>query len=98
MGAEHIAKTFKSGNSVALRLPKALGIKEGLEMKVREENGSLIVVPADRPKRKFNIDKVWGIGKHLNLNPIAPEDRVFEHRPLLWEDPDWLEAYQNGKA
>ncbi|RYY44427.1 MAG: AbrB/MazE/SpoVT family DNA-binding domain-containing protein, partial [Sphingomonadales bacterium] len=33
MGDEYRAKTFKSGNSVALRLPKALGIKEGMEMK-----------------------------------------------------------------
>ena len=31
------SKTFKSGNSVALRLPKALGIAEGVEMRVREE-------------------------------------------------------------
>ncbi|MFD1611054.1 AbrB/MazE/SpoVT family DNA-binding domain-containing protein [Sphingomonas tabacisoli] len=97
MGKEYPAKTFKSGNSIALRLPKALGIKEGMEMKVREEDGNLIVAPADRPKRKFNIDKVWGIGKHLGLKPIAPEDRVFEHRPLLWEDPDWMAAYKKGQ-
>ena len=32
-------RTFKSGNSVAVRLPKVLGIKEGTEMRVREEQG-----------------------------------------------------------
>lgn len=90
MGKEYTAKTFKSGNSVALRLPKALGLTEGMEMKVREEQGSFIVEPIERPKRKFDVDKVWGIGKHLDLKPIADEDRVFEHRPLLWEDPEWL--------
>ena len=37
MGDEYTAKTFKSGNSVALRLPKALGVKEGIEMKLRED-------------------------------------------------------------
>ena len=30
--AEFTAKTFKSGNSVALRLPKALGLLEGEEL------------------------------------------------------------------
>jgi antitoxin VapB len=91
---EYKARTFKSGNSIALRLPKALGIKEGVEMKVREERGSFIVEPVERPKRKFNIDKVWGIGKDLDLKLIADEDRVFEHRPLLWEDPDWLASFE----
>lgn len=32
MGKEFTAKTFKSGNSVALRLPKALGFAEGDEI------------------------------------------------------------------
>ena len=36
MMTEYRAKTFKSGNSVALRVPKGLGIDEGIEMKVRE--------------------------------------------------------------
>jgi antitoxin VapB len=83
-------RTFKSGNSVAVRLPAALGVKPGTEVRVREEQGRYIVEPVEAPKRKFNIDKVWGIGRHLNLKPIAPDDRVFEHRPLLWEDPEWL--------
>ena len=34
MTREWTAKTFKSGNSVALRLPKALGIVEGDEVVV----------------------------------------------------------------
>ena len=97
MGHEYLTKTFMSGNSVALRLPKALGIAEGTQMTVREQDGSLIVDPADRPKRKFNIDKVWGIGKHLNLPPIAPEDRMFEHRPLSWEDPEWLAKVEQSE-
>lgn len=32
MGKEYTTKTFKSGNSVALRLPKALGLVEGDEV------------------------------------------------------------------
>lgn len=93
MGAEYRGKTFKSGNSVAVRLPKSLGIKEGEQVRLVElakGNLRLEIVPAE--KRKFNVAKVWGIGKHLDLKLIADEDRVFEHRSLLWEDPEWLAA------
>lgn len=31
---EYLLKTFKSGNSVSLRLPKAMGIDEGEEVKI----------------------------------------------------------------
>ncbi len=86
MDKEYTARTFKSGNSVALRLPKALGVTEGLQMKVRKEHDNLIIGPLDRPKRKFDIDKIWGIGKDLDLQLIAPEDRVFDDRPLLSDD------------
>lgn len=85
-----VTRTFKSGNSVAIRLPASLGVGPGVEMRVREERGRYVIEPVAAPKRKFNIEKVWGIGRHLNLKPIADEDRVFEHRPLVWEDPDWM--------
>ncbi|MDQ0250591.1 antitoxin VapB [Sphingomonas kyeonggiensis] len=97
MGEEYTAKTFKSGNSVALRLPKALGVKEGMEMKVREDRGTFIVEPLGKPKRKFNIDKVWGCAAGSGLKLIKAEDRIFEHRPLLWEDPDWLSKAERGE-
>ncbi|QJU56763.1 AbrB/MazE/SpoVT family DNA-binding domain-containing protein [Sphingomonas sp. AP4-R1] len=90
MSEEYRAKVFKSGNSLALRLPKALGLEEGAEMLLREERGRYIVEPVEKPKRKINLEKIWGIGKHLDLKPITPEDRVFEHRPLLWDDPEWV--------
>lgn len=94
MGEEYRAKVFRSGNSVALRLPKALGLKEGMEMRVREERGSYIVEPVDQPKRKFDVDKIWGIGIGSGLKPVEPEDRIFEHRPLLWEDPEWMAQFE----
>ena len=89
MGKEFTAKSFKSGNSVAIRIPAALGIEPDREWIVVEDNGDLVLRAKDKPKRKFNIDKVWGIGRHLNLKPIKPEDRVFEERKLIWDDPDW---------
>jgi antitoxin VapB len=79
MTKEIRAKTFKSGNSVALRLPKALGIKEGVEMKVREEQGRYVVEPVDAPKRKLDVDSFWGKAKGMIHVPDPRED--FEPRP-----------------
>lgn len=77
MANEVRAKTFKSGNSVALRLPKALGIKEGVEMKVREEHGRYVVEPIEPPKKTLNVDKFWGKAPWLQV-PIRED---FDERP-----------------
>ena len=82
MTKEIRAKTFKSGNSVALRLPKALGIKEGVEMRVREEHGRYVVEPVEAPKKKIDLSGIWGTG--AGLKPLKPEDRLFEERELDW--------------
>jgi len=77
------AKVFKSGNSLALRLPAGLGLAAGMEMDLRVENDEhFSFEPIERPKRKFNLGKVWGSATDLTL--IAREDRQFEERPLLW--------------
>ncbi len=78
-----VTKTFKSGNSVAVRLPASLGVKPGREMRVREERGRYVIEPVEEPKRKFNIAKVAGSAR--DLQPIRDEDRLFEERTLLWE-------------
>jgi antitoxin VapB len=83
MTKEVRAKTFKSGNSVALRLPKALGIKEGVEMKVREEQGRYVVEPVEKPRQKIDLTGIWG--SVPGLKPLSPEDRLFEERELDWE-------------
>ena len=77
MTLEVRAKTFKSGNSVALRLPKALGIREGIEMTVREEQGRYIVERIEESKRKLDVDSFWGKAKGLHV----PPSRDFEERP-----------------
>jgi len=79
MMTEYRAKTFKSGNSVALRLPKGLGIDEGIEMKVREEQGHYIVERVDAPKRKLDVDSFWGKAKGMVHIPERPRD--FDPRP-----------------
>lgn len=81
------AKVFKSGNSLALRLPAGLGLSAGMEMNLRVEDGEhFSFEPAEPRKRKFNVEKVWGSATGLEL--IKPEDRVFRDRPLLWNDAD----------
>ena len=73
------SKTFKSGNSVALRLPKGLGIEEGREMTVREEQGHYIVEPV-KPERK-TIDFSFLDGKSLGLKPFTAREREIDHSP-----------------
>ncbi len=75
--AEYRAKVFKSGNSVALRLPKALGVKEGTEMLVREEHSKFTFEPVDAPKKKLDISGF--AGKMPGFKPAPRED--FEERP-----------------
>lgn len=81
MTTEYRAKTFKSGNSIALRLPKGLGIDEGIEMKVREEHGHYIVERIEPPKLKLDVDRFWGKAKGLHV----PERRDFDERPSTIE-------------
>lgn len=79
MTKEYRAKVFKSGNSLALRLPKALGIEEGTEMIVREERGEFRFEPADRPKAKIDVSGF--AGKAPWLKPLPRELREFDERP-----------------
>ena len=86
--AEFHGKTFKSGNSVALRLPKGLGVPEGIEVRmVREDRMTFRVEPIAAPRRKIDISGF--AGKAPWLKPIPRED--FEERVLDWhllEQPD----------
>lgn len=83
MTKEYRAKVFKSGNSVALRLPKALGIEAGTEMRVREEHGQFVMEPADAEPKKIDLTGIWG--SVPGLKPLSPEERMFEERELDWE-------------
>ena len=80
MAKEVRSKTFKSGNSVALRLPKALGIAEGVEMRVREEHGRYVVEPVATKRDK--IDLSFLKGRSAGLKPLRPEDREIEEHEL----------------
>lgn len=77
------AKVFKSGNSLAVRIPAGTKLAAGMEMDLTIEDGQFLAFePIDPPKRKFDIAKVAGSAQTLNY--IKDEDRLFEERPLLW--------------
>lgn len=76
--AEWEGKTFKSGNSVALRLPKGLGVPEGTEVRmVKEASMTFRVEPVDAPRRTIDISGF--AGKMPGFKPAPRED--FEERP-----------------
>ena len=87
MSKEYRAKVFKSGNSVALRLPKALGLKEGEEMIVREMRGTFEFEPVPVAAKKIDLTGI--AGSMPWLKPFTPEEREFDDSPRVWDDPDW---------
>ena len=75
-------KVFKSGNSVAVRLPKSLGVKAGTEMRVREEHGRYVLEPVETEDR---IDLTGIAGSMPWLKPLTREEREFDDSPRDWD-------------
>jgi antitoxin VapB len=53
-------RTFKSGNSIAVRLPKSLGVAAGTEMRVREERGKYVLEPVEEEPRRIDLTGIYG--------------------------------------
>lgn len=78
---DYRVKLFKSGNSLAVRIPAGLKLSAGMEMNMRVEDGEhLTLDPIEPIKRKFDVDAIWGIAPGAEL--IKPEDRAFVERDL----------------
>jgi antitoxin VapB len=74
----HRLKVFKSGNSLALRLPKALGLEAGMELELTiGAGGGYALNRIEPPKRKIDISGF--AGKLPGFKPAPRED--FEERP-----------------
>ena len=81
MTTEYRAKTFKSGNSLALRLPKALGLREGEEMILREEHGKFAFEPVQQERKLIDLTGI--AGSMPWLKPLPRED--FDDSPRDWD-------------
>lgn len=78
MSDEYRGKTFKSGNSVALRLPKGMGIPEGIEVRmVKDERMAFRVEPIDAPRKTIDISGFAGKAPGAKLIPHGD----FDERP-----------------
>ncbi len=74
-----MVKIFKSGNSMALRLPASLGLQAGSEVELEIEDDAHVSFDLpDKPRRKIDVAKFWGTIP--DLKPIADEDRLFDAR------------------
>ena len=83
MNAPHNSRTFKSGNSVAVRLPKGFAIPAGAEVQL-DKTGDTVTIKlkqntaeAQRRMRKLTAD-LAAIG--------APADGVQQRDPFDWPD------------
>jgi antitoxin VapB len=89
--AARTTKAFKSGNSIAVRLPASFGVAEGTEMRVREEQGRYIVEPVTpSPKPKIKLRDV--VGRSPGMEPLPRED--FDDPPRDWHV---LEKFRKAK-
>lgn len=79
MGKEYTAKSFKSGNSVAIRIPAALGIEPDREWTVTQEDGELHL--RRKSERRKTIDVSGFAGKAPGIKLAPRED--FEERPSV---------------
>lgn len=77
MGKEYTAKSFKSGNSVAIRVPAALGIEPDREWAVEWSDGNLVFRAKPQTKPKLDVSQFWGKAKGLKV----PERCDFDERP-----------------
>lgn len=71
-------KVFKSGNSLAVRMPKALGLEAGMELELTTIGvGRYGLNRVDPPRKKIDISGF--AGKLPGFKPAPRED--FEERP-----------------
>lgn len=75
-------RAFKSGNSVAVRLPKAFGVTEGAELVLREEMGRYVIERVEAPRKMIDLTGIYGACP--DIEPIG--DRTIEDRPSEIEE------------
>jgi antitoxin VapB len=77
MGTEYTAKSFKSGNSVAIRMPAGLGVEPNREWIAEWVDGAIRLRPREPARKKIDVSGFAGKAPGIRLAPR--ED--FEERP-----------------
>jgi antitoxin VapB len=77
MGKEYTTRSFKSGNSVAIRMPAGLGVEPDREWIAEWVDGDLRLRAKPAEKQKLDVDRFWGKAKGLHV----PERVDFDERP-----------------
>jgi antitoxin VapB len=75
-----ITKTFKSGNSEAVRIPKSLGFGIGTEIEIEQTREGLLLKPARQAKLSFQEM----LARMREIGP--PSDGVQEREPFEYPD------------
>jgi len=71
-------RTFKSGNSVAVRLPKELGITAGIRLKIERTGNGITIRPAtDADEEKRKLDELLA-----RLRAIGPVGEIGRREPV----------------
>lgn len=76
MADARATRLFKSGNSVAVRIPASFGAKAGQKVEVRQDGDRWIIDP--KPDEPKYIDVSGFAGKAPWLEPLTREEREIE--------------------
>lgn len=82
MSKEYATKSFKSGNSVAIRMPAALGIPPDREWSVTEVDGELVIRAKKAASPRIDLSGIYGSKPGLVVRDFA--DRTIETRGTDW--------------
>lgn len=75
MGQEFDAKVFRSGNSVAIRLPKNFGLREGDVMRITRERDQVVARSLPRQEDRIDLTGIYGSIPQLKRPPIDENPR-----------------------
>jgi antitoxin VapB len=75
-----VTKTFKSGNSVAVRLPKELGVPEGLELEIEEMGSGWLL---RRKPKHTGRDLVEALAK------LPKPDKPWKRERIIFPKRNW---------
>ena len=78
MGKELRARSFKSGNSIAVRMPAALGLQPGAEWQVEQREGELVLKPVTLDAGNIDLTGIWGSIPGLTRMPVEQKERHWD--------------------